>query len=242
LNKFVIVVSSLYGKKRRMDEHDLCDFMMSFTDDIDEKIERDVEAAGILFKHGMQLLEEKRLLDAQECFEKASQLNPSNREPYRLYEELRLRLGPSKNEDSTIYVRDPHKQLGTLILRAGECHSWFRREVPGVYDMAMYLSTERGNANWEYYRVVAIAICVFTHEYKAARVKLEEIVQKIKRIWGFGARVNPLGGDELPPYFEVILRPEYETQEIERIKDERDMHDVALACCDDEHQEEKGVE
>jgi len=225
-----------------MDKYDLCDFMISFRDEQEARIKRDVEAAGIFFKKGKDLIEAKQLLDAQDCFEKASRLDPSNRDAYRLYEEIKLRLGPSKNEDCTIFVRDPHKQLGTLILRAGECHSWFRREVPGVYDLAMYLSTERGYVNWEYYRVAAIAICVFTDEYEAARVKLEEIVQKIRRIWGFGARVNPLGGNELPPYFEVILKPEYETQGVERITMEKNTQNMELVDCNREQEGETGIE
>ena len=200
-----------------MDEHDLCDFMESLNDEQEAQRKKEIDASEVLFKRGKHLLEEMNLLDALDCFEKVIELDPFNHEASKLHEELRLRLGPSRNENCTIFVRDPHKQLASLILRAGECHSWFRREVPGVYDLAMYLSTEGGVINYEYHRIVAIVICVFSHQYEAARDRLEELAQEIRTLWRIGATVRPVGGCELPPYFEVLLRPEYETQETDRL-------------------------
>jgi len=222
-----------------MTEHDLFDFLVTYKDEQEARMKKDIEAAEILFKRGKLLLEEKKLLDALDCFEKVIELNPFNHEAYKLHEELKLRLGPSRDEDCTIFVRDPHKQLGTLILRAGECHSWFRREVPGVYDMAMYLSTERGAINYGYHRVAAIVICVFTHQYEKAKIQLEEMTQIIRANWGMGAIVNPVGGNDLSPYFEVLLRPEYEKQEIDRLAKDEGTPSIVLVDCEDEQDGEE---
>ncbi len=217
-----------------MYEHDLCDSMISLKNEQEAQKKQEIDAAETLFKRGKQLLEDKKLLDAQDCFGKAIELDPFNREAFRLHEELRLRLGPSGDEDCTIFVRDPHRQLGTLILHAGECHSWFRREVPGVYDLAMYLATERGVINYENHRIVAIVICVFSHQYEAAKDCLEELARKIRTLWRIGATVRPAGGDELPPYFEVLLKPEYETQETNRLSCEKELQNMILAACKEE--------
>ncbi|MHA2142566.1 MAG: hypothetical protein ACXADD_13790 [Candidatus Thorarchaeota archaeon] len=177
------------------------------------------------FSLGYYLYREGRMNEAENVLQYVGNLRKhcdSYRKALTLLQEIQIRLGPSRNQELAILVKDEHKQFKWLFEYAGQCHSWFRREVPGVYDLAQYLRTEESFSFPGHYRVAAIVICVFSHDFKAAKAKLEELVeeQNVSQKWKTYIELRE-AGEYLPRHVEVYLWPKYELDEYDRFVAEK---------------------
>ena len=195
-----------------MDEH-----VVASEEELRLRVQQDSQNPENWFQLGKLLYHEQRLNEADECFQKATDLHFIDSELIRLQTEIKYRLGPAKNEDCTIYVRDPHKQLNYLINYASQCNSWFRREVPGVYEIVTYLNERRNPIDYQFYRVASLVVCVLSHNFHAALKRVRELVESMEDKWTVGMEVRPVANSEMKPYIEVLLKPYYETQEINRL-------------------------
>ena len=213
-----------------MDEH-----VAASEEELRVRVEEKSQNPENWFLLGKYLYNEQRLVEAEECFQKAIDLDLIDRNLMKLHTEVKYRLGPAKDEDCTIYVRDPHKQLNYLIDYASQCNSWFRREVPGVYEIVTYLNERRNPIDYQYYRVASLVVCVFSHNFHAALKRVKELIESMEDKWTVGMEVRAVATSELKPYIEVLLKPYYEAQEMERLvlKEEID------TMLEKEHTEEK---
>ncbi|MFW9887982.1 MAG: tetratricopeptide repeat protein [Candidatus Thorarchaeota archaeon] len=170
------------------------------------------------------LVDQERLTEAREVLERLCEIDHRYDDAYLRMRDIETRTGPSRNPDLSVYVRDSRTALVNIVRFAGKFQTWARREVAGVQDILMNVVRDGDWTRDGHYRFHSLEMYVFADPLDATKKTLEEWAEKhnkdpVGRVYTY---VTLSEGRELPQYIIVLLRPFYEVEAEQALKEGKD--------------------